>query len=101
MKYTLRRCIFAFKHTWEQRKLGDMWRTYTGLSGKTRDDFGHGQTRFVTYMNVFSNPICNSEMTEPIEIDSKQNEVKNNYKKIRAIDNRIVICYNTRKSFKI
>lgn len=81
MKYTLRRCIFAFKHTWEQRKLGDMWRTYTGLSGKTRDDFGHGQTRFVTYMNVFSNPICNSEMTEPIEIDSKQNEVKNNYRK--------------------
>ena len=53
-----------------------MGRTYTGLSGKTKDDFGHGQARFVTYMNVFSNPICNSEMTEPIEIDSKQNEVE-------------------------
>ena len=65
-----------FTDTWEQRKLGDMGRTYTGLSGKTKDDFGHGQARFVTYMNVFSNPICNSEMTEPIEIDSKQNEVE-------------------------
>ena len=61
---------------WEQRKLGEMGQTYTGLSGKAKDDFGHGQARFVTYMNVFSNPISNPEMTEPIEIDPKQNEVE-------------------------
>lgn len=65
-----------FTNTWEQRKLGEMGQTYTGLSGKTKDDFGHGQARFVTYMNVFSNPISNPEMTEPIEIDPKQNEVE-------------------------
>ena len=53
-----------------------MGQTYTGLSGKTKDDFGHGRARFVTYMNVFSNPISNPEMTEPIEIDPKQNEVE-------------------------
>ena len=46
------------------------------MSGKTKADFGHGQARFVTYMNVFSNPISNPEMTEPIEIDPKQNEVE-------------------------
>ena len=46
------------------------------MSGKTKEDFGHGQARFVTYMNVFSNPISNPEMTEPIEIDPKQNEVE-------------------------
>ena len=62
--------------SWEQRKLGDVGETYTGLSGKTKADFGHGQARFVTYMNVFSNPISNPEMTEPIEIDPKQNEVE-------------------------
>ena len=62
--------------SWEQRKLGDIGETYTGLSGKTKDDFGHGQAQFVTYMNVFSNPISNPEMTEPIEIDPKQNEVE-------------------------
>lgn len=65
-----------YTSSWEQRKLGEMGQTYTGLSGKTKDDFGHGQARFVTYMNVFSNPISNPEMTEPIEIDSKQNEVE-------------------------
>ena len=46
------------------------------MSGKTKADLGHGQARFVTYMNVFSNPISNLEMTEPIEIDPKQNEVE-------------------------
>ena len=65
-----------YTSSWEQRKLGEMGQTYTGLSGKTKDDFGHGQARFVTYMNVFSNPISNPEMTEPIEIDPKQNEVE-------------------------
>lgn len=66
----------GFTGAWEQRKLGEMGQTYTGLSGKTKDDFGHGQARFVTYMNVYSNPISNPEMTEPIEIDPKQNEVE-------------------------
>ena len=66
----------GFSDAWEQRKLGEMGQTYTGLSGKTKDDFGHGQARFVTYMNVFSNPISNPEMAEPIEIDPKQNEVE-------------------------
>ena len=65
-----------YTSSWEQRKLGDVGETYTGLSGKTKADFGHGQARFVTYMNVFSNPISNPEMTEPIEIDPKQNEVE-------------------------
>lgn len=66
----------GFTAPWEQRKLGEIGQTYTGLSGKTKDDFGHGQARFVTYMNVFSNPISSPEMTEPIEIDPKQNEVE-------------------------
>ena len=71
------RCFLgSFDFSWEQRKLGDIGETYTGLSGKTKADFGHGQARFVTYMNVFSNPISNPEMTEPIEIDPKQNEVE-------------------------
>ena len=65
-----------FIHAWEQRKLGDCGTTYTGLSGKTKEDFGHGEGKFITYMNVFSNSVSNFEMTEPIEIDNSQNEVK-------------------------
>ena len=62
--------------SWEQRKLGDVGTTYTGLSGKTADDFGHGEASFITYMNVFSNPVADLEMVEHVEIDSKQKEVQ-------------------------
>ena len=65
----------GFTDSWEQRKLGDMGETYTGLSGKTKEDFGHGNAKFVTYMNVFSNSIADLSMTESVEIDKKQNEV--------------------------
>lgn len=66
----------GFSDTWEQRKLGEMGSTYTGLSGKTKEDFGHGEAKFITYMNVFSNPVADLQMTESVEIDSKQNCVQ-------------------------
>lgn len=66
----------GFTYDWEQRKLGHMGSTFTGLSGKTKEDFGHGDAQFITYMNVFSNPVANLEMTEAVEIDAKQNRVK-------------------------
>lgn len=61
---------------WKQYKLGEIGTTYTGLSGKTKDDFGHGDGKYITYMNVFSNPIISLNGTEAIEIDSKQYNVK-------------------------
>jgi len=56
--------------------LGECGETFTGLSGKTKDDFGHGDARFVTYMNVFSNPIADKEKVEAVEIDKSQNCVQ-------------------------
>ena len=65
-----------FTDDWEQSKLGDVGNTYTGLSGKTADDFGHGEANFITYMNVYSNNIADPTMVSPIEIDEKQHEVE-------------------------
>ena len=56
--------------------MGECGETFTGLSGKTKDDFGHGEARFVTYMNVFSNPIADKEKVEAVEIDKSQNCVQ-------------------------
>ena len=67
--------FIGFAEDWEQRKLGEVGKTYSGLSGKTKDDFGHGEAKFVTYMNVFSNSVCLPNMTETVEIDNKQNKV--------------------------
>ena len=61
---------------WKSVKLKEIGDTFTGLSGKNKDDFGHGDAWYITYMNVFSNPISNFNDKEKIEIDFKQNEVK-------------------------
>ena len=60
---------------WEQRKLGNCGTTYGGLSGKTKEDFGHGNARFVPYTNVFDNPLTDTKRLETVEIDSSQNKV--------------------------
>ena len=66
----------GFSDAWEQRKLGSIGLTYTGLSGKTKKDFGHGEAKYITYLNVFQNTISNITMTDKVEIDPIQNEVK-------------------------
>ena len=66
----------GFTEDWEQRKLADIGGTYTGLSGKKASDFGHGDARFVTYMNIYKNTVATLSGTELIEIDAKQHEVK-------------------------
>ena len=66
----------GFTDAWEQRKLGEVGETYAGLSGKSKEDFGHGDAVFVPYMNVFANPIADTEMIESIEIDDRQAKVK-------------------------
>ena len=66
----------GFTEDWEQCKLGSIGSTYTGLSGKTKEDFGHGEAQYITYLNVFQNTISNITMTDKVEIDPTQNEVK-------------------------
>lgn len=39
----------------EYRKLNDIGELYSGLTGKSKDDFRDGNARYVSYMNVFSN----------------------------------------------
>jgi len=66
----------GFTGDWENRNLGSIGETYTGLTGKTKDAFGMGEARFVTYINVFNNPITSREGVGVVEIDNRQNEVK-------------------------
>ena len=66
----------GFSDDWEQCKLGEVGETFNGLSGKTKEDFGKGDAEFVTYLNVFNNSLSNINLTENVEVDIKQHEVK-------------------------
>ena len=53
-----------------------MGTTYGGLTGKSKEDFGHGAAWFVPYTNVFDNPVGDSTRLERVEIDPSQNVVR-------------------------
>lgn len=63
---------------WEKYKLSDLGETYTGLSGKTKEDFGIGDNSFVTYVNVFNNLFAKKTGVEKVIVgeNEKQNYVK-------------------------
>ncbi|WP_416322657.1 restriction endonuclease subunit S [Mycoplasmopsis felis] len=66
----------GFDEEWKEDRLEEIGQTYTGLSGKTKKDFGHGNSRYITYLNIFNNPIANLKGLDRIEEDYKQNSVK-------------------------
>lgn len=70
-----KRRFSGFEEDWNWIPLKEIGNSFTGLSGKTKEDFGHGDAKFITYMNVFSNPISDLNGLENIEIDKKQSQV--------------------------
>ena len=47
---------FQIPNDWRLEKLGTFGETFTGLSGKTKEDFGSGKP-YIPYLNIFNNAI--------------------------------------------
>lgn len=58
----------GFSGEWEVKRLGELGSTYGGLTGKTKADFGHGNGRYITFMNVMSNVTINCEIFEEVDV---------------------------------
>lgn len=60
---------------WVEKQLGTMGCTFSGLTGKTKEDFGIGNARYITFLNVLSNPILKRELFEEVVVrdGEKQN----------------------------
>lgn len=63
----------GFSRPWKQMNLGDLGYTYTGLSGKNKNDFGYG-CPFITYMNIFSSNIITKDKIGFVKINDKENQ---------------------------
>ena len=67
----------GFSGEWEETTLGELGSTYGGLSGKKKEDFGHGDAMYVTYKDIFSRAlITDTSQCERVEVDASQNEVR-------------------------
>ena len=56
-------------------KLGEVGKFYGGLSGKSKNDFVDGNAKFITYMNVYSNPSLSVDVEDKVVI--KEGERQN------------------------
>lgn len=63
----------GFSTPWQEVKLGNIGDTYTGLSGKSKDDFGTGSP-FITYMNIFSSRSIKPDCMDFVKIGDNENQ---------------------------
>lgn len=62
---------------WEKYLIGDIGDFYSGLTGKSKDDFGKGNARYITFLNVLNNTVIDISKLESVQVneDEHQNEV--------------------------
>nr|WP_241736762.1 restriction endonuclease subunit S [Anoxybacillus flavithermus] len=68
----------SFPKDWPIKKLADIGSTYGGLTNKSKEDFAEGNSKFITYKNIYNNTFINTNELESVRIykDEKQNKVK-------------------------
>jgi type I restriction enzyme S subunit len=48
--------------------MGELGKFYGGLTGKSKDDFSDGNSKFITYRNVYSNPALKLDVSDAVKI---------------------------------
>ncbi|WP_310626157.1 restriction endonuclease subunit S [Limnohabitans sp.] len=54
--------------------MGDIGKIFGGLTGKSKTDFTNGNSRFVTYMNVFNNLAVDTNRTDFVKIGASEHQ---------------------------
>ena len=69
----------GFADEWEKVEIGKYGDTYSGLSGKSKDDFGKGNAKYITFLNVLTNAQINTSILESVDVKTgeRQNAVQN------------------------
>lgn len=65
----------AVPEDWEVVAMGDLGSTYGGLSGKSKQDFGHGNSLYVPFTNVMANVVVDVDNLEKVDVREAQNNL--------------------------
>jgi type I restriction enzyme S subunit len=77
---TARRRLPGFSGEWEMKRLGEFGRTYGGLTGKSKQDFGIGKDSYIEFMDVMQNTTITAGEFPKVRLISgeRQNRVQRN-----------------------
>lgn len=76
---TQERRLPGFEEPWISHVVGDIGFFYSGLTGKTKHDFGVGGSRYIPFLNVLNNTAIDVNDLQPVDVapDEGQNAVRN------------------------
>lgn len=58
----------------EYKKLEDIGEFFGGLTGKSKEDFKDGNSKFITYRNVYANPSLNIDFEDKVKISDNEKQ---------------------------
>ena len=58
----------------EYKKLEDIGDFFGGLTGKSKEDFKDGTSKFITYRNVYANPSLNIDFEDKVKISDNEKQ---------------------------
>lgn len=61
---------------WKKISLAQIGTTYNGLTGLNLSNFGDGDKKYITFLNILNNPIVNVDKFERFHCENTQKEVK-------------------------
>ena len=67
--------ILMSNKPWKSFVIGQIGDFYGGLSGKTKSDFGVGNSKFITFLNVLRNTVIDTSILDHVNI--REGEVQN------------------------
>lgn len=67
----------GFEGEWDKVKLSTLGQTYSGLMGKTKEDFNFGDSLYIPFLNVLLNPQIDESNLQKVRVENneKQNEI--------------------------
>ncbi len=64
----------GFADPWKSVRLRDCGHTYGGLTGKSKEDFGHGTADYVTFMEVMAGPRMRGQRLESVNVQASERQ---------------------------
>ena len=59
---------------WSVKQIGKIGYTYSGLTGKGKNDFGKGNSRYITFLNVLNNPVLRTDIFERVSVSEGEHQ---------------------------
>ena len=64
----------GFTEPWVEKEIGKLGKSYSGLTGKSAKDFGHGTAKYITFLNVLNNPKIDTSIFENVDVSEGESQ---------------------------